>query len=100
MLDVFSNDAWGIVPLADALKKIPYKPTRLGPGGMALFNEQGVRGGRVGIAPVAPDRLPEPLPPGLNFPLVITVQTDGPQNFDQPVPICLPNLPDPATPTG
>ncbi len=62
-----------------------------------LFNEQGVRGGRVGIAPVSPDRLPEPLPPGLNFPLVITVQTDGPQNFDQPVPICFPNLPDPVT---
>lgn len=63
----------------------------------ALFNEQGVRGGRVGIAPVAPDRLPEPLPPGLNFPLVITVQTDGPQNFDRPVPIRFPNLPDPLT---
>ena len=62
-----------------------------------LFDEAGNRGGRVGIAPVAPDRLPEPLPPGLNFPLVITVQTDGPQNFDQPVPIRFPNLPDPRT---
>ena len=62
-----------------------------------LFDEAGNRGGRVGLAPVAPDRLPEPLPPGLNFPLVITVQTDGPQNFDQPVPIRFPNLPDPRT---
>ncbi len=35
----------------------------------ALLNEGGVRGGRVGIAPVPPDRLPEKLPPGLNFPL-------------------------------
>ncbi|MBL9136647.1 MAG: hypothetical protein JNK85_12295 [Verrucomicrobiales bacterium] len=62
-----------------------------------LFSDSGARGGRVGIAPVAPDRLPEPLPPGLNFPLVITVQTDGPSNFDRPVPVRFPNLPDPVT---
>lgn len=62
------------------------------PGG--LLSDNGQRGGQVGIAPVAPDRLPEPLPPGLNFPLVITVQTDGPSNFSEPVPICFPNLPD------
>jgi RHS repeat-associated protein len=61
----------------------------------ALYNDNGTRGGQVGIAPVPPDRLPEPLPPGLNLPLVITVQTDGPQNFSEPVPICFPNLPDP-----
>jgi hypothetical protein len=63
----------------------------------ALFNESGVRGGRVGIAAVPPDRLPEPLPPGLNLPIVITIQTDGPQNFDQPVPVRFPNLPDPVS---
>ena len=63
----------------------------------ALYNDNGQRGGKVGIAPVSPDRLPEPLPPGLNFPLVITVQTDGAQNFGQPAPICFPNLPDPTT---
>lgn len=63
----------------------------------ALFGENGARGGKVGIAPVPPDRLPEPLPPGLNLPLVITIQTDGPQNFDQPVPVRFPNLPDPVT---
>lgn len=63
----------------------------------ALFDARGGRGGRVGIAPVPPDRLPEPLPEGLKFPLVITVQTDGPQNFDQPVPVRFPNLPDPVT---
>lgn len=63
----------------------------------ALFSENGVRGGRVGMAPVAADRLPEPLPPGLQFPLVITIQTDGPINFDRPVPVRFPNLPDPAT---
>ena len=63
----------------------------------ALFNDAGVRGGKVGIAPVPADRLPEPLPLGLSFPLVITIQTDGPQNFDRPVAVRFPNLPDPAT---
>lgn len=63
----------------------------------SLFAESGVRGGRVGMAPVPPDRLPEPLPPGLNLPLVITIQTDGAMNFDRPVPVKFPNLPDPVT---
>lgn len=63
----------------------------------SLFADNGARGGKVGIAPVAPDRLPGPLPAGLEFPLVITVQTDGPQNFDRPVPVRFPNLPDPIT---
>lgn len=63
----------------------------------ALFADDGARGGQVGLAPVAPDRLPEPLPPGLNLPLVITIQTDGPLNFDRPVPVRFPNLPDPVT---
>lgn len=60
----------------------------------SLLSENGARGGRVGIAPVSPDRLPEPLPPDLDFPLVITIQTDGPANFDRPVPVRFPNLPD------
>jgi len=63
----------------------------------ALFDDNGTRGGRVGIAPVPPDRLPEPLPNGLNFPLVITIQTDGPRNFAVPVPVRFPNLPDPVS---
>lgn len=63
----------------------------------ALFADDGTRGGMVGIAPVPPDRLPAPLPEGLDFPVVITVQTDGPTNFDQPIPVCFPNLPDPTT---
>lgn len=63
----------------------------------SLFADDGTRGGKVGIAPVAPDRLPGPLPAGVELPLVITVQTDGPLNFDQPAPICFPNLPHPTT---
>ncbi len=63
----------------------------------SLYSDDGTRGGMVGIAPVAPDRLPGTLPEGLNFPLVITVQTDGATNFDNPAPICFPNLPDPTT---
>ncbi len=63
----------------------------------SLFSDNGARGGRVGIAPVPPDRLPEPLPPGLDFAVVITVQTDGGSNFDQPVPVRFPNVPDPKT---
>lgn len=63
----------------------------------SLFAEDGTRGGRVGIAPVPADRLPEPLPVGLEMPIVITVQTDGPDNFDVPVPACFPNLPLPGT---
>ncbi len=63
----------------------------------SLFSDNGTRGGRIGIAPVAPDRLPSALPPGVSFPLVITVQTDGGSNFDRPVPVCFPNLPDPVT---
>lgn len=63
----------------------------------ALFADSGARGGRVGIAPVPPDRLPEPLPVGLELPLVITIQTDGPLNFDRPVPVRFPNRPDPLT---
>ncbi|MFO1497585.1 MAG: dockerin type I domain-containing protein [Verrucomicrobiota bacterium] len=63
----------------------------------SLFSDAGARGGKVGIAPVPPDRLPSPLPEGLGFPLVITVQTDGPSNFDRPVPARFPNLPLPQT---
>ncbi|MCI0540529.1 MAG: hypothetical protein L0Z50_35460, partial [Verrucomicrobiales bacterium] len=65
----------------------------------SLFSENGTRGGKVGIAPVPPDRLPSPLPPGLEMPIVITVQTDGALNFDRPAPLCFPNLTDPVLKT-
>jgi len=60
----------------------------------SLFSSDGTRGGRVGISPVAPDRLPEPLPPGLTHTLDISIQTDGGNSFDRPVPVRFPNLPD------
>jgi hypothetical protein len=63
----------------------------------SLFNDNGTRGGKVGLAPVPPDRLPGPLPPGAEVPIVITVQTDGALNFDKPAPVCFPNLPNPTT---
>lgn len=71
--------------------------TRLVVPANSLFADDGTRGGFVGVAPVAPDRLPSPLPPNLQLPIVITIQTDGASNFDIPVPVCLPNLPDPVT---
>ncbi|MEM7263285.1 MAG: Ig-like domain-containing protein, partial [Planctomycetota bacterium] len=63
----------------------------------SLFSEDGTRGGRVGIAPVDPERLPGELPPELGFSIVITVQTDGASNFDVPAPVRFPNLPHPET---
>jgi hypothetical protein len=62
-----------------------------------LLSENGTRGGKIGIAPVAPDRLPSPLPRGLMFAVVLTIQTDGAQNFDRPVPVRFPNLPNPTS---
>ena len=63
----------------------------------SLVDDTGVIGGMVGIAPVPPDRLPGQLPETLAFPIVITVQTDGPANFDVPAAVVFPNLPDPRT---
>jgi PKD repeat protein len=63
----------------------------------SLYHNNGARGGSVGIAPVPPDRLPGQLPPGIDPALVITVQSDGATNFDVPVPVRFPNLPNPST---
>ena len=63
----------------------------------ALFDDNGTRGGRIGLAIVPPDRLPEPLPVGLRLPLVATLQSSGPMNFAAPVTVKFPNLPDPLT---
>ncbi|MCG3196502.1 MAG: hypothetical protein GHCLOJNM_00978 [bacterium] len=63
----------------------------------SLYADDGTRGGMVGIAPVPPDRMPGSLPDFMMPPILITVQTDGGTNFDTPLPLCLPNLPDPQT---
>ena len=63
----------------------------------SLFADDGTVGGRVGLATVPIDRLPAPLPEGLEPPLVVTVQTDGATNFDVPAAVCFPNLPDAET---
>ncbi|MCZ6680015.1 MAG: DUF6531 domain-containing protein, partial [Candidatus Poribacteria bacterium] len=57
----------------------------------SLYADDGTRGGLIGIAPVAADRLPGPLPEGLELRDVVTIQTDGATNFDVPVPVCFPN---------
>ena len=57
----------------------------------SLYTDDGTRGGMIGIAPVAADRLPGPLPEGVDLRDVVTIQTDGATNFDVPVPICFPN---------
>ena len=50
-----------------------------------------------GIVPVPSDRLPAPLPPGVNHVLDIAVMAPGATNFEEPAPACFPNLPNPAT---
>ena len=58
----------------------------------SLFSDDGTRGGMIGIAPVDPDRLPGALPDELDIKDVVTIQTDGATNFDEPIPACFPNL--------
>ena len=49
--------------------------------------------GRILISPVPPNRLPAPLPPGVDPSVVITIQTEGGADvFTQPVPLTAPNL--------
>lgn len=67
------------------------------PPGSLVDSAQTGETAMVGIAPVDRDRLPGELPPTLRLPLVITIQTVGGSNFDEPVPVCFPNLPDPVT---
>jgi len=63
----------------------------------ALFHNDGSPGLQAGIAPVPPDRLPGPLPEQLDMGVVITVQTDGAENFDAPAPVVFPNVAPPST---
>ncbi len=44
------------------------------------------------VIPVPPDRIPAPLPAGLEPELVISIQAPGATSFDTPAPITFPNL--------
>ncbi|MGV3771781.1 MAG: Ig-like domain-containing protein [Verrucomicrobiales bacterium] len=97
---ISSGSLQPVSPVSDTIISLPASVLQVNPelAGLSitvpansLFADDGTRGGRVGLAPVPPDRLPGPLPVGLNLPLVVTVQTDGPLNFDRPAPICFPN---------
>jgi streptogramin lyase len=91
-----SEQLFGITDpeLADALETI-----RLNVPAGSLYGPAagGVTQQQVGLAPVDPDRLPGPLPEGLELPVVVTVQATGGSYFDTPAAITLPNLPDPTT---
>ncbi len=58
----------------------------------SLYFDDGTPGTQVMIGPVAPDRIPAPLPPGVSPTLVFTVQGGGATNFDTPAPLSYPNL--------
>lgn len=62
------------------------------PGGAAQRRD-GSMVERLQIAPVPPDRLPAPLPPGMDPGLVITIQAEGgAEIFSRPMPLTAPNL--------
>jgi len=58
----------------------------------SAIDEQGNRATSAVVIPVPPDRIPAPLPLGLDPKLVISVQALGATNFDVPVPVTFPNL--------
>ena len=84
--------AEGYIEEADEETKELLAATSLTIPAGALLSDDGSTGGSVGIAPVSPDRLPEPLPDGLELPIVITIQTDGATTFDVPIPATFPNV--------
>lgn len=47
LLDVFNDDAFGVLSLTEAIDKLPYKPGRI--GRMGLFNESGINSLQVAI---------------------------------------------------
>ena len=57
----------------------------------SLINDDGTPGTQVGVFKVESDRLPAPLPDGLDHSFDITIQTDA-ESFDVPAPITFPNL--------
>ncbi len=58
----------------------------------AARDDFGVAATTATVVPVPPDRLPGPLPEGLNPSLVISIQTPGATNFDVPAAVRFPNV--------
>lgn len=67
MIDIFNSDAFTMTSLAAAIKKIVYKPSRLGPGGLNLFDEKPIattsiiiesRDGQLSLIPDSPRGAP------------------------------------------
>ena len=63
------------------------------PPGSAV-DSQGIPATEGAIIPVDAQRLPAPLPPGINHQLDIAVMAPGATNFDEPAAACFPNLVD------
>lgn len=59
---------------------------------MRRLDDPGRTAAQPAIVPVPPDRIPAPLPPWLETPLVISVQAFGARQFDEPAPLEFPNL--------
>jgi hypothetical protein len=75
----------GADPASCALMQVTY------PAGSAI-DESGNPATQAIIIPVPPDRIPAPLPPGVDPKLVISVQAPGASQFDVPAPISFPNI--------
>lgn len=58
----------------------------------AAVDEEGNAATEAALVPVPPDRIPAPLPSGLDPSLVISIQAGGASNFDVPAPVTFPNL--------
>ncbi len=61
------------------------------PIGTQIIDPDGNPVSQITITPVPPDRAPMPLPPGIDAPLLFTIQPGG-SSLSQPVPITFPNL--------
>lgn len=58
----------------------------------SAIDENGIRAMTGTIMAVPPDRLPAPLPEGIETDLVISIQVDGASVFNDPAPVVYPNL--------
>ncbi len=57
----------------------------------SAIDENGVPATEAQIVPVPPDRIPAPLPTGMDPTFVVSIQVPGATTFDEPAPITFPN---------